>query len=112
MSTFLFQGLSGQRYIYGLMAWHDLALLTRQRGIYLFAKGSAEAPIPVFIKEANNIRAAVSDAVVPRDTAQSVHGADLLFIHVEQDPERRHQEKQDLVAAYQPVMNVPTAHGE
>ena len=42
------------------------------------------------------------------DTAQSVHGADLLFIHIEPDSE----ERLDLVAGYQPVMNVATAYEE
>ena len=112
MTTFLFQGLSGKGYLYSLVPWHDPSALTRQRGTYLFAKGSADAPTPVFIKEANNLRAAVADALVPRDTAQSVHGADLLFIRIEPDPERRQQERLDLVAAYQPVMNVATAYEE
>jgi hypothetical protein len=112
VTTFLFHGLSGQRYLYSLMPWHDASTLTREGGTFLFAKGSADASTPVFVAAANDIRAAIAKALGPRDTAQSVHGADLLFIHIEQDPERRHRETMDLVAAYQPVMNVATAHEE
>jgi hypothetical protein len=110
--TFPFQGLSGKRYLYSLMSWHDLSMLTPLHGNYLFAKGRADAPTPVFIKEADNIRVAVATSLVQRSTAQSVHGADLLFIRVEQDPEQRHLESLDLLAGYQPVMNVATAHEE
>lgn len=108
VTTFLFQGLSGKGYLYSLAPWHDPSALTLQRGTYLFAKGSADAPTPVFIDEANNLRAAVAQALVPRNMAQSIHGADLLFIHIEPDPE----ERLDLVAGYQPVMNVATAYEE
>lgn len=112
MSTFRFRGGSGESYPYSLMPWQESSSLTREGGIFLFAKGSEDAPIPVFLEEADDIRAAVAASLAQRDSAQSVHGAHLLFIRAEQDRERRQREKLDLVATHQPVMNVATAHEE
>ena len=92
---------------------NDLAGLPRQAGNYIFAAGTAADPIPVFVEEAASVRASALD-LQRWETAQNVHGACLIYLRIElgADQTMRKEEKKDIVAAYQPVMNVLAAHGE
>ena len=111
MVTFLFQGISGRQYAYLDRPWQD-STLSGEHGIYILAKGTVTDPVPVFIRDAISLRVALALDLVQRNTAQSVHGASLLFVRSEPDTEKRLHETLDLVAGYQPVMNVPTSHEE
>lgn len=111
MAAFLFQGISGKRYAYLDTSWQD-STLSAEHGIYILAKGTVTDPVPVFIRDAISLRAALALDLVQRNTAQSVHGASLLFVRSEPDMQKRLHETLDLVAGYQPVMNVPTSHEE
>ena len=99
----VFEGLSRRRYSYALCDDNNLALLPKQAGNYIFARADLT---PVHISCAHNLR----DAIVKSNfwaIAQSVHGANRLYIHVDPhlDERARNLEMMDLIDAYDPPMN-------
>jgi hypothetical protein len=106
MSTFKFQGASGQSYIYMLTPSSELHRLPEQAGNYIFAVGNAADPVPIFAEEASRLRDSATSQWIK---AQEEYGASLIYFRAAgEDQATRRAEKADLVKEYEPTMNFST----
>ena len=107
MAGYTYTGASERLYSYLLFSADALASLPKQAGNYIFALNDS-GRTPVFIEATNSVRSAVArHAMEEWRIARTVHGAELVLIHV--DPALNmaalQSEKNDLIACYHPPMN-------
>ena len=102
MPTFAFRGRAGN-YTYSLARGAVRPGLPFQADI--FAAGNAANPQPIFIEETRSLRGSISYILRQWRIAQKDHGASLFYIHCVPRQAMRQEEKDDLVAEHQPVMN-------
>ena len=102
--TFTFRGGAGH-YTYSLVRTPEAPGLPFQAGLYIFAAGNAANPQPIFVEETRSLRGSIISISQQWRIAQKDHGASLFYIHCVPRQAMRQQEKDDLVAEHQPVMN-------
>ncbi len=97
-------GISGAAYRYGFVG--EGTMLVPLPGNYVFVRDTPRGPVVVFAEECQNL-ATDLQVNIRWATATKVHKCDRLFTHLgNADEGNRRAERDDIVRAYLPPMNL------
>jgi hypothetical protein len=102
MATLRVEGHSGGFYEYALVETDKVPPL--YGGNFLFIRPSTVAPEIIYVGESESVYGALTETNV-WNVARQIHGATLLYVHLNPDPARRKAEREDLIRRYHPAMN-------
>jgi len=102
---FPFQGATGRPYDYLPINTENPGAIPMSGGLFIFAESTLREPRVVYVGEADSIYGTIINTTL-WNIARRDHRADSIYVHLLKDQKARRAEQTDLVARYQPTMNL------